>query len=248
MISDTSFLLDDMLYHFECRFSNDKEMAFRMFEYDFHTALSDAKRLERLDEFVFPKSCVVYVTPNKNNPKSLSMKIRFPNGEFLYEVPTVRVHDYTPAVISEKKLLIFLPYLVLCYPQKLKNRKPPTAEEIKKLYREMIDVLKTAYNDRVIDVWEYNMLLETVRKTEERVFHDYPEIKKEVDPVLANILNLESIKMWNEMEQQKREAEQQKREAVKGTITYMRQQGFAITDEQIQEILKRVMEQQKTEE
>lgn len=73
VVSDTAFLVNNMLYHFECQFSNDKEMAFRMFEYDFHLAMSDTKREKRMDEFVFPKSCVVYITTNKNNPKKLGI-------------------------------------------------------------------------------------------------------------------------------------------------------------------------------
>lgn len=43
VVSDTSFMIDEMLYHFECQFSNDKEMAFRMFEYDFHIAVAGTK-------------------------------------------------------------------------------------------------------------------------------------------------------------------------------------------------------------
>lgn len=44
VISDTSFQANNKLYHFECQFSNDPEMAFRMFEYDFHIDLSNAER------------------------------------------------------------------------------------------------------------------------------------------------------------------------------------------------------------
>lgn len=38
VVSDTSFQVNHKLYHFECQFSNGMEMAFRMFEYDFHIA------------------------------------------------------------------------------------------------------------------------------------------------------------------------------------------------------------------
>ena len=185
VVSDTSFQVNNRLYHFECQFSNDTEMAFRMFEYDFHIALSDAKRKSRIDEFVFPKSCVVYITTNKNNPKNLNMKIIFPNGEFIYEVPTVRVHDYSVESISEKKLLIFLPYLVLRFQQKLKNKKKPTIEEIKKFFDELINAAEDAKN--IIGVPQYNVLLGLIRKTEQYVFQDYPDIMKEVDPLMTNL-------------------------------------------------------------
>lgn len=239
VVSDTSFLVDEMLYHFECQFSNDKEMAFRMFEYDFHIAMAGTKGEKKIDEFVFPKSCVVYITTNNNNPTKLNMKIIFPNGEFIYEVPTLRVHDYTFENISKKNLLIFLPYMALRFPQKLKNKKPPTKEEIRQFYGEMISVLGNAYNDNVIEQWEYNLLLEMIKNVEERIFDDYPEIKKEVDPMVAELMNLESLKMKKEFDQQKRETVKQTSLSI---IEMMKQFGITLTDDQIQTILKQAEE------
>ena len=213
-------------------------MAFRMFEYDFHIAVAGTNGERRINEIVFPKSCVVYITTNKNYPKNLEMKIIFPNGEFQYEVPTVRIHDYSLDSISKKKLLIFLPYMALRYSNKLKNKKPPTKEEIKQYYTEMINVLDTAYSDKVIEQREYYILLEMIRKAEKRVFHDYPEIEKEVGSMVANLLDLESLKLMNELERQKKEAV---KKAVKEAVE---KYGHSITDEEIQEILNHALEQQ----
>ena len=198
VISDTALMVNHILYHFECQFSNDKEMAFRMFEYDFQIGLSDSKRKKRIDEFDFPKSCVVYITANTNNPKMLSLKVNFPNGNFIYEVPTIRVQDYSLESIEKRKLLIFLPYLVLRYPSKLKNKKPPTKEEIVKFYQQMLDLLETAYNESIINIQEYNIILESMREAEQRVFNNYADIKKEVDNMVSNTLELKSIKMRDE--------------------------------------------------
>ena len=198
VISDTALMVNSMIYHFECQFSNDKEMAFRMFEYDFQIGLSDARRKKNINKFDFPRSCVVYITTNENNPKKLSMKVNFPNGSYLYEVPTIRVHDYSLESIDKKKLLIFLPYLALRYPQKLKNKKPPTIEEIKQFYQEMLNLLEAAYNEKVIDIEEYSAILEAMREAEQRVFKNFDEIKKEVDTMVSNTLELKSFKMRDE--------------------------------------------------
>lgn len=198
VISDTALMVNSMIYHFECQFSNDKEMAFRMFEYDFQIGLSDARRKKNINEFDFPRSCVVYITTNENNPKKLSMKVNFPNGSYLYEVSTIRVHDYSLESIDKKKLLIFLPYLALRYPQKLKNKKPPTIEEIKQFYQEMLNLLEAAYNENVIDIEECSAILEAMREAEQRVFKNFDEIKKEVDTMVSNTLELKSFKMRDE--------------------------------------------------
>lgn len=113
-------------------------------------------------------------------------------------MPTIRVQDYSLESIGKKELLIFLPYLVLRYPNKLKNKKPPTKEEIVKFYQEMLGLLETAYNGSVINIQEYNTILEAMREAEQRVFKDYADIKKEVDNMVSNTLELKSIKMRDE--------------------------------------------------
>ena len=45
----------------------------------------------------------------------------------------------------------------------------------------MIGVLDSAYNEGIIKQWEYNAILETIQKAEQRVFNNYPQIKEEVD-------------------------------------------------------------------
>ena len=59
------------------------------------------------------------------------MRLKLQNGESIeYKVPTVRVQDYSLEEIEERKLVLFLPFLILRYTEKLKNKKRPTEEEI----------------------------------------------------------------------------------------------------------------------
>lgn len=91
IMSDIAFLIGDISYYFECQYSDDKTMAFRMFEYDFHIALTDAKRVNNFTEFDFPGSCVFYIVPKESIPKELNMKINFSNGSYDYKVPVIRL-------------------------------------------------------------------------------------------------------------------------------------------------------------
>lgn len=258
VVSDTAFMVNGKAYHFECQFSNDKEMAFRMFEYDFHIGLSNLKSQKRIDEFDFPKSCVVYITTNKNNPKKLSMKVNFPNGSHIYEVETIRVHDYKLENIQKKKLFVFLPYFALQYPQKLRNKKPPSKEEIVGFYKEMLEILETAYNDNIIDLPEYNILLETIKEAEQRVFYEYEDIKEEVDSMVSSTLELKSLKMRDEaVNLAIKKAEKKKIEAVeKATKKTAKQttlelvdvmKKIGVSEAQVQEVLKYAMEKQESE-
>ena len=112
----------------------------------------------------------------------------------------------------------------------------------------MIGVLDSAYNEGIIKQWEYNAILETIQKAEQRVFNNYPQIKEEVDSMVANTLNLQSIKMRDEFSRQMAEAEKQMVEAVEKTclsnIEMMKRYGVTFTEDQIQEKLQHALEQQ----
>lgn len=241
VVSDTAFLVNGRAYHFECQFSNDKEMAFRMFEYDFHIGLSDSKSKKRIDEFDFPRSCVVYITTNKKVPEKLKLKVNFPNGSHTYEVETIRVHDYGLESIQKKKLLVFLPYFALRYPQKLKSKKPPTKEEIANFYKDILVLLEDAYNNGIIDITGYDILLETIREAEQRVFHDYEEIKEEVDGMVSNVLDLKCIRIRDEA------VKETAQKTAMGIIEKMRQCGIYFSEEQMQELSKIAMEEAKVQ-
>lgn len=150
-------------------------------------------------ELEFPKSCVMYITGNKKLPKELKMRLKLQNGESIeYKVPTVRVQDYSLEEIEERKLVLFLPFLILRYTEKLKNKKRPTEEEISKFYEEMIKVLNKSYEKKEINEGERIILGETLKKTEEYALRNYPEYKERVEEMMEGILKLESVEAIRE--------------------------------------------------
>ena len=70
VITDTTFRIGRVNYHFECQFSNDKTMVVRMFEYDFQIGMTKLKEEGQYLELEFPKSCVMYITGNRNYQKN----------------------------------------------------------------------------------------------------------------------------------------------------------------------------------
>ena len=105
----------------------------------------------------------------------------------------------------------------------------------------MIGVLDSAYNEGIIKQWEYNAILETIQKAEQRVFNNYPQIKEEVDSMVANTLNLQSIKMRDEFSRQMVEAVEK---TCLSNIEMMKRYGVTFTEDQIQEMLQHALEQQ----
>lgn len=196
IISDTSFQIKDKKYHFECQYTNEKEMVLRMFEYDFHIGISEMKMKEEYLTFHFPKSCVVYISANKKNPSYLQMKVIFPDDtSVLYKVPTIRIQEYSLDEIEQKNLALFTPFLILRYINKLKNIKQTKKNEIFELYQNIILLLNQLYQKNEINALEIGVLLESLKKTEEHVLKNFPLLKEEVNHMLTETFELESVKI-----------------------------------------------------
>ena len=265
VITDTTFRIGRVNYHFECQFSNDKTMVVRMFEYDFQIGMTKLKEEGQYLELEFPKSCVMYITGNKKLPKELKMRLKLQNGESIeYKVPTVRVQDYSLEEIEERKLVLFLPFLILRYTEKLKNKKRPTEEEISKFYEEMIKVLNKSYEKKEINEGERIILGETLKKTEEYALRNYPEYKERVEEMMEGILKLESVEAIREARKEGEEIgkkigkkigeeigeERGKREKALEMLESMKEDGVekeyikklakkqGLTEEEIEELLK----------
>lgn len=106
----------------------------------------------------------------------------------------------------------------------------------------------------MIGALQYNVLLELVQVTEQYALQDYPDIRKELDAKLANVLNQQFEGIKEEFEEQAKELEQQKRvveqaaeKASLSNIEMMKQFGITLMDEQVQAMLKHA-EERKTEE
>lgn len=186
IIFDTSFIIEGIQYHFECQYTNDGTMVFRMFEYDFHIALAGAKRTNNFAEFNFPNSCVFYIVPNSNIPESLDMKINFQDGFYNYKVPVIRLYDYELDDIEKNGLFLLLPYEILRHIRNVTTEKNIKSykEEIRKVYQKILDILENAFKTDKITDSELLTLLELIKGTADYKLEKYPQIMEEVDCML----------------------------------------------------------------
>lgn len=235
IMSDISFLIEGLTYHFECQYSDDGIMVFRMFEYDFHIALTDAKRTSNFTEFNFPRSCVFYIVPKASMPDRLEMTVNFQNGSHVYNVPVVRLYDYDLDKIEQNGLFLFLPYEILRHVRQVTTEKhiEEYTNEIGSVYSKIIEIIRNAYNDSRIRDDETLTLMGMLKDTAEYKLKDYPQIWKGV----SEMLNREYVPRWKiELEQERKKTteevtkevtkEVRKSEAI-STIKLMRNEGIS---------------------
>ena len=133
VITDSYLGIRDKFYHVECQSTQDSRMSIRMVEYDFMMALEQAQEKEDYFELNFPHSCVLYLRHNKNTPAQLQVRVNMPDGGCVrYQVPAVKVQEYTRDEIFQKRLLFFLPYYIMRYEKELAGigQKPERLQEL----------------------------------------------------------------------------------------------------------------------
>lgn len=205
IMADVAFLIDETPYHFECQYSDDKQMAFRMLEYDFHISLAYLKETRNYEEFSFPNSCVFYIIPSKKIPQNLKFKIDFQDGSYDFSVPVIRLYDYNLDEIEKNELFLFLPFEILRHIRKVTKQQNITEyeSEIKAVYNRIIEILEKAYNDGRIGRGEILTLIDMLRDTAKCKLQKYPSIWKAVDKMLDD----KYLPRWKiELEKEKEKA------------------------------------------
>lgn len=198
--ADNAFFVNGVTYHFECQYTNDGTMAFRMWEYDVKLALRNYKLGEDRMEFNFPRSCVIYIARNGNYPKDgLELKINFQDGQHvIFKVPVIRLQDYKLDEIDRKKLWLFYPFMALQFIADLKSRKHLSEQEVIDNYRKMISYIESAYNNNEITIDEDATLLEAIQKTNRHTMKNHQEIMKGVEDMVSQTLELKYKKIAQE--------------------------------------------------
>ncbi len=186
VLCDITLLVDQKdIYHLECQMTNDGEMVIRMIEYDLLFSLRHGKIVDAEGdiEIHFPQSTVIYPACNGAIPRKLKCTVVFPDKRrFIYEIPTMRIQDYSLEEIEEKHLDFFLPFTMLRFVPRLKSKKNPlTKNELTEFVRKIILILEEEYKAGEISEENHKIYLNMIRLAAQRVFYHKPELQQEVE-------------------------------------------------------------------
>lgn len=202
IITDSCLRIGNCYYHIECQSTDDKTMAIRMVEYDFHIALEHAERNGHDYVMEFPKSCVLYIRYGKNIPDRLSVKVIFPdNSTHTYQIPTVRIYEYDREEIMKKSLFFLLPYYILRYEnalskiEKSEERMEALYAEYKEIESDLCKFLQDKKPGLLVD------LMKIIKNVADYVLRDHQSTRKELDQIMGGkVLELESERLLSEGE------------------------------------------------
>lgn len=116
-ITDSNFSIGDKRYQIECQSSDDGSMMVRVWEYGSQIALENAEFDEEnhVLRLKFPNTAIMYLRHKKDTPDYTNIEVVFPGTVCRYQVPNIKVDEYSIDEIFEKKLYFFLPFHLFSY-------------------------------------------------------------------------------------------------------------------------------------
>ena len=196
----------------ECQMKNDHQMVIRMLSYDLHFAMQHCEaEQDATGEMIlrFPRSVVLYPEKNGKIPDKLRCRIIFQdNSEHTYQVPTVRMQDYSMEEIQRKHLILFLPYVLLRLRPQLESRNGIKKEELTSLVNSVIVILNEEVQLDNITELQQKDILELFNRASKKIFTHYPEYQREVSSMTELKIKTLSMQLAEQEEQLAEQKEQ----------------------------------------
>ena len=192
-------------YHIECQMKNDHQMVIRMLSYDLHFAMQHCEtEQDAAGEMIlrFPRSVVLYPEKNGKIPDRLRCRIIFQDdSEHTYQVPTVKMQDYSMEEIQRKHLILFLPYVLLRLRPQLENHNGIKKEELTSLVNSVIVILNEEVQLDNITELQQKDILELFNRASKKIFTHYPEYQREVSSMTELKIKTLSMQLAEKDEQ-----------------------------------------------
>ena len=190
-ITDSSFTIigkeGASRYHLECQSTTDGSMLVRMYEYDSQIALQEGILEKGILNVNFPQSAILYLRHTRNTPDVMKICINTPNGSVSYDVPVLKVKNYSVESIFEKKLYFLIPFHIFAYEESFKVIEESTEQlqALKETYGRIIQRLDELCLQGQLDEYTKKTICEMSETVLKHIAEKYENIKEEVTKVMG---------------------------------------------------------------
>ena len=153
-------------FHMECQSTADGTVILRMIRYDTRSALEEADYTTSSIHVKIDDSGIVFLRSTRNTPEIMTVILEAPQGHSVsYQIPVVRMQNYTMEYIIDNKLFILLPFLFFNFEAQLGKapKEKPLYMEILDLYDTILSRLKELVESDVITAYEASTLYDALK-------------------------------------------------------------------------------------
>ena len=202
-ITDTAFTVFGKVikkYHLECQSTSDSSMLVRMFEYGSQIALDDGIIDGQTLYVRFPEAAILFLRSTANTPDAMEITIETPGGAISYEIPVLKMQQYTLEEIFEKKLLFLIPFYIFTHESRFEeyNKDEERLQILLKEYRDIRNRLEQMTKDGEIDEYIKRTILEMTNKVIRNIARKYSQVRKGAKNIMVGrVLDYEAKRILN---------------------------------------------------
>jgi len=191
-ITDSNFIIVSAdgakkRYHIECEANLDDTIIVRIFEYDAQIALNDGRRDGATFTVSFPHSAVMALRHTRKTPDTMRIRVVTPGGEAGYDVPVIKVQQYSLGEIFDRKLLFFLPFYIFSHEKQLPEYESDEAK-LRNLideYRHILSKLDELQKGGDIDAFVKNAICATITHVLALIAENYRKVREGVEHIMG---------------------------------------------------------------
>ncbi len=193
-ITDTNFRIigkDIKKYHIECESSYpDGKITIRLFEYDAQIALDEGEIIEETLTVTFPNTAVLYLRTYKKTPNKMKYVIATPGGIVQYNIPIIKMQDYSLDIIFEKRLFMLIPFYIFSHENHFSeyNRNEQKLKELKAEYQVILEKLDKLEQQEVIGAFDKRTIIELSGDVIQEIARRYENVQKGIGDMMRGAL------------------------------------------------------------
>ena len=203
-ITDTNFIIygkKKKKYHLECESSlPDGRMTIRLFEYDAQIALDEGEIVHETLTVTFPNTAVLYLRNYKKTPDKMRYVIKTPGGSVEYDVPIMKVQEYSLEDIFSKGLLLLIPFYIFSHEKNFQvyNSNKEKLTELKAEYQDILERLNKLEQEGIIGAFDKRTIIELSGDVIKEIAQKYENVQKGIGGMMSGaLLETEARKILN---------------------------------------------------
>lgn len=215
ILADTILTINQIhSYHLEAQMTEDEDIIFRVFEYGYGHAGRNSFKADGKYMLHFPEPKIIYFCTRAKVPDDYALELDFGSqGTFLYKVPTFNYLKTSPAQLTEKKLIILIPFELLKLREMMKKER--SAENLEALKNLIGNDIIGSINENLrvgnITLDDARRLKRLTHKLYEHIYSHYEEMEALNDMTDESLmLDIDIIEKQHEQELAKKDEEMQK--------------------------------------
>ena len=174
-------------YIFECQSTPDNTMLVRIFEYITQEALDSGEIISNTLTVTISNSAVLFLRSNQNTPDIMKIVINTPGGTVKFDVPVMKMKNYSLDDIFGKGLYFLLPFYIFNFEKKFAvyEKDEKEFQTLKTEYENFMARLEEVLKNEKIYSFDWTTIMEMSRKVLEKIAKKYSILKEGVKNIMG---------------------------------------------------------------